>query len=168
MIEQTVLPFKLAATEDSITAHAGLVLLGEFARGVGLERELDRRLPAPGSAAGYRPSQFVLPLLLLLNGGGQSLEDLRELREDEGLRRLLEWEEIPASDTTGDWLRRMGGGRGLKGAEQVNRALVHRQLRSEARTEYTLDIDATVIEAEKEAAQWSYKGVKGYTPLVGH
>ena len=168
MIEQTVLPFKLAATEDSITAHAGLALLGEFAQGIGLGRELDRRLPAPGSAAGYRPSQFVLPLVLMLNGGGQSLEDLRELREDEGLRRLLEWEEIPASDTTGDWLRRMGGGRGLKGAEQVNRALVHRQLRSEARTEYTLDVDATVIEAEKEAAQWSYKGVKGYTPLVGH
>ena len=168
MIEQTVLPFKLAATEDSITAHAGLALLGEFAEGIGLERELDRRLPEPGSAAGYRPSQFVLPLVLMLNGGGQSLEDLRELREDEGLRRLLEWEEVPASDTTGDWLRRMGAGRGLKGLEQVNRALVHRQLRTEAQTEYTLDMDATVIEAEKESAQWSYKGVKGYTPLVGH
>jgi len=168
MIEQTVLPFKLAATEDWITAHAGLSLLGEFARGIGLERELDRRLPAPGSAPGYRPSQFVLPLVLMLNGGGRSLEDLRELREDEGLRKLLEWEEIPASDTTGDWLRRMGGGRGLKGLEQVNRTLVHRQLRAEARREYTLDPDATVIAAEKEAAQWSYKGVKGYTPLVGH
>lgn len=64
--------------------------------------------------------------------------------------------------------RRRGGGRGLKGLEQVNRAVVQRQLRAEARREYTLDMDATVIEAEKESAKWSYKGVKGYTPLVGH
>lgn len=94
-----MLPFQLAVTEDSITSHAGLALLGEFAAGIGLERELDRRLPEPGSAAGYRPSQFVLPRLLMLNGGGRSLEDLREIQEDGGLRTRLEWEELPASDT---------------------------------------------------------------------
>jgi hypothetical protein len=86
MIEQTVLPLKLAVTEDFITAHAGLTLLGEFAPGIGLERELNRRLPEPGSAPGYRPSRFVLPLVLMLNGGGRSLEDLREIDQDEGLR----------------------------------------------------------------------------------
>ena len=37
----------------------------------------------------------------------------------------------------------------------------------DARTEYTLDVDATVIEAEKEAAQWTYKKEKGYQPLLG-
>ena len=31
MIRQTVLPFKLEMTNDLITSHAGLVLLGEFA-----------------------------------------------------------------------------------------------------------------------------------------
>ncbi len=34
--------------------------------------------------------------------------------------------------------------------------------------EVTLDIDATQIVAEKSAAQWTYKGEKGYMPLVGH
>ena len=168
MIDQTVLPFKLAATEDSITAHAGLVLLGEFAAGIRLGEDLDRRLPAPGSEAGYSPSEFVMPLILMLNGGGRALEDLRELREDAGLREVLKLKEMPAADTAGDWLRRMGAGRGLKGVEKVNRRLLERALKEETRVNYTLDQDATVIEAEKEAAEWSYKGVKGYCPLVGH
>jgi hypothetical protein len=33
---------------------------------------------------------------------------------------------------------------------------------------YTLDIDATGIEAEKKAAKMTYKGCKGYMPIVGH
>jgi TusA-related sulfurtransferase len=33
---------------------------------------------------------------------------------------------------------------------------------------YTLDIDATGIEAEKESAKVTYKGYKGYMPIVGH
>ena len=115
MIEQTVLPFQLAATEEKITPHARLALLGEFAQALHLPEALDRFLPGPGSAAGYSPSEFVLPLLLLLNGGGRSLEDSRELRADAGLREVLEWKALPASDTTGDWLRRMGAGRGLRG-----------------------------------------------------
>jgi hypothetical protein len=33
--------------------------------------------------------------------------------------------------------------------------------------EYTLDVDATVIEADKEEAEWTYKKVKGYQPILG-
>jgi hypothetical protein len=33
---------------------------------------------------------------------------------------------------------------------------------------YTLDIDATGIIAEKESAKMTYKGYKGYMPIVGH
>jgi len=29
------------------------------------------------------------------------------------------------------------------------------------------DVDATVIEAEKRDAQWTYKKVKGYQPILG-
>ena len=52
MIKQTVLPFKLETTKDLITAHAGLALLGEFAVGVGLNKALDKYLPAPGRGVG--------------------------------------------------------------------------------------------------------------------
>ena len=108
MIAQTVLPFKLGITNDKITAHAGLALFGEFIHGLGVERILSRGLPAPGSGVGYQPEAFVMPLLLMLHGGGRTLEDLRQLVQDEGLRELLGMERMPSADATGDWLRRMG------------------------------------------------------------
>ena len=100
--------------------------------------------------------------------GGRSLDDLRELREDGGLREVLKLEEIPSSDAVGDWLRRMGRRGGILGLDKVNQRLIEFGLKSDSRTEYTLDMDATVIPAEKKEAEMSYKGVKGYCPLVGH
>jgi len=73
-------------------------------------------LPPPGSGKGYKPSQFVIPLVLMLHGGGKKLEDLRELKGEVSLRELVEIKELPASCTMGDWLRRMGeDGKGLLG-----------------------------------------------------
>jgi len=168
MIEQTVLPFKLDETKDSITAHAGLALLGEFAYGIGLWEDLDNELPLPGSGAGYFPSKFVIPLVLMLNGGGRALEDLREIRNDVGLCDLLELEEIPSSDAVGDWLRRMGSATGLFGLGSVNQHVVDKALGAEDCSDYTLDIDVTLIEAENLDAEYTYKGFKGYAPMVGH
>ena len=169
---QTVLPFKLAATDESLTAHGGLVLFGEYLRAMGVCGAIDHESPRPGSAAGYNPSAHVLPLVLMLAGGGRTLEDLRALRNDEGLRSLLQLEEMPSSDATGDWLRRMGAGNGeangSAGLGRVNRGVFCRLLRRDERTNYALDIDATQIVAEKREAHYTYKGEKGYMPMVGH
>jgi hypothetical protein len=165
---QTVLPFKLAATDESLTAHGGLALFGEYLRAMSVCSLIDHELPRPGSAPGYRPSAHVLPLILMLAGGGRTLEDLRVLRNDEGLRVLLRLTEMPSSDAAGDWLRRMGAGNGLAGLGLVNRGVFRRLLRYDERTEYTLDIDATQIVAEKREAHYTYKGEKGYMPMVGH
>jgi hypothetical protein len=45
---------------------------------------IDHELPGPGSSAGYSPSVHVLPLVLMLAGGGRTLEDLRALHGDDG------------------------------------------------------------------------------------
>jgi hypothetical protein len=168
MIKQTVLPFKLEETNDLITAHAGLALLGEFAVGLGLLNALDKQMPAPGSAAGYRASEHVLPLILMLNGGGRSLEDLRQIRDDSGLREVLGLQRMPSSDATGDWLRRNGANTGLQGLGKVNRRALKCGLKYDGLKAYTLDIDATGIEAEKDSAKMTYKGYAGYMPMVGH
>ncbi len=168
MVRQTVLGFKVEVTRDTITAHAGLALLGEFAVGLGLLEELDRYLPGPGSGAGFRPSEYGFPLVLMLNGGGCTLEDLRQIRDDDGLRWVLPLERVASSDATGDWLRGMGRRGGLEGLGKVNRRLLKRAMRYDGRKEYTLDIDATGIEAQKQSAKMTYKGFKGYMPIVGH
>ena len=168
MIRQRVLPFKLEITRDMITPHAGLSLFGEFAVGLGLLDSVDRNLPKPGSGAGYKASEYVFPLILTLNGGGRSIEDTREIRRDEGLRELLPLEIVPSSDATGDWLRRMGVNGGLEGLEKVDRKVLKRGMKYDGIKGYTLDIDATGIVAEKESAKMTYKGFKGYMPIVGH
>ena len=167
---QTVLPFKLGVTDESLTAHGGLALFGEFLHALGLGELIDHELPAPGSAAGYRPSTHVLPLVLMLAGGGRTLEDLRVLRSDEGLRHLLQLKDMPSSDATGDWLRRIGAKEsdGLAGLQPVNRCVFRRLLRNDEGADYTLDIDATQIVAEKRDARYTYKGERGFMPLVGH
>ncbi len=168
---QTVLSFQLAGTDESLTAQGGLALFGEYVHGFGVGDLIDRELPAPGSAAGYSPSVHVLPLVLALAGGGRTLEDLRVLRRDEGLRTLLpQLNEMPSSDATGDWLRRLGAKEsgGLVGLQHVNGSVFRRLLLSDEGVDYTLDIDATQIVAEKHEAHYTYKGEKGYMPMVGH
>jgi hypothetical protein len=52
MIEKTALPFKLAVTDETLTPFDGLSLFGEFLLAIGLDRQVGRAFPAPGSARG--------------------------------------------------------------------------------------------------------------------
>lgn len=168
MIKQTVLSFKLEMTSDQVTSRAGLALVGEFAYALGLPRALDEHLPTPGSGSGYRASEHVIPLLLMLTGGGRSLEDLREIRADTALRELVLMHRMPSSDATGDWLRRSFAAGTRAGLAAVNRELLRQGLSGDGITSCTLDMDATGIEAEKQSARVTYTGYRGYMPMVGH
>jgi hypothetical protein len=171
MIQQTVFPFKIETTKERLTAHGGLALMAEFNHGMGLRELTDNYLPAPGSNRGFDPSVMVDSLVLMLQGGGRSLEDLRELKNEEGLMKLIDREEIPEPDTAGDWLRRMGepevGQGGLKGLDRVRNKINERILKRDGIKEYTLDPDATEIIGEKADALFTYNGNKGYMPTLG-
>lgn len=170
-IQQTVFPFKIKTTTEKLTAHGGLVLMAEFNHGIGLRELTDRYLPAPGSNRGFEPSEIVDAVVLMLQGGGRSLEDLRELKGEESLMKLVGREEIPEPDTVGDWLRRMGdpksGGLGLEGLDRVRDKINERVLRRDGIKEYTLDADVTEIVGEKMDALFTYNGNKGYMPMLG-
>lgn len=101
-MSQTVLPFKLEMTHEKVTSHGGLALFGEFLHAMRVPEQIDNALPKPGSGVGYQPSRFVEPLLLMLHGGGRALEDLRQIREDRGLRELLGVLELPGPDPPRD------------------------------------------------------------------
>src|SRR4030042_95366 len=166
--KEGILRFKVVATNEPLVARGGLILPYEFARAIKLPRVIDEELPLPGSGQGNKPSKFVMPLILMFHGGGEKLEDLREVKGEVSLRELTEMDEFPASCTVGDWLRRMGeNGKGLQGLARVNRYLVTQVLIRDGRKEYTLDNDATIIKSEKEEAKWTYKKEKGYQPLLG-
>ncbi|KWT78951.1 transposase [Candidatus Magnetominusculus xianensis] len=104
----------------------------------------------------------------MLESGGVSLEDIRELKYEEGLMKLIDERRIPSPDAVGVWLRRMGkDSEGLKGLGKVREKINHRLLKRDGIKEYTLDADATEIIAEKDEANYTYKGNKGYMPMLG-
>ena len=172
MIQQTIFPFKLEITKEGLTARGGLALMAEFNHGIGLRELTDRYLPSPASNRGFNPSVFVDTLVLMLQGGGRSFEDIRELKYEEGLMKLIDIDNIPDPDSAGDWARRMGklqtGQRGLNGLGEVRDALNHRMMKRDKTEAYTLDADAMEIIGEKADAYYTYKGNKGYMPMVGY
>jgi hypothetical protein len=103
----------------------------------------------------------------MLEGGGRHIEDLREIRDDGALRAAIGLKEMPSLSTFGDWLVRTGEKGGVEAMREVGEETAETIWKRLAISEYTLDVDATVIEAEKKEAEWTYKKVKGYQPMLG-
>jgi len=168
MLAQTHLPFKLKKSNEDLTPHAGLVVADEFNRGAGLARLLDRHLPRPGSNRGYKPAEWIRPVVLVLQGGGDNLTDIKMIAEDKALRSLCGLRRIPSESTLGDLLRRAGSDRHtMNGLGEVLRELTRVMLSEGNRTAFTLDVDATIIPADKFDAATAYNGTKGYQPMFG-
>src|SRR5579863_2634053 len=107
MKRQTVLGLKIERTEEELTAHGGLALLAQYSHGPGLR--VGRHLP------GVADRILWWSLVLMLQAGGRSLEDLRKLKGERALMKLIGREQVPDADRVGDWLRcmeilRMGRG----------------------------------------------------------
>lgn len=162
-----ILPYTIANTNDLLTSRGGLVCLAELMRRIGFSSWVERYFPKPGSNRGYSPAEVVSLWMLMLHEGARSLEDVRHLREDKALRKLLGLRRLPSADMLGDWLRRLGNDEvGIKALEKVNRRLLGWALGR--RRKVTLDIDATPVLAGKREAQWTYLKERGYLPMLGH
>jgi hypothetical protein len=89
--KEGILPFKIVPCNEPLVARSGLVLPYEMAKSLRLLRIIDEELPGPGSGRGYKPSQFVLSLILMFHGGGKKLEDLREIKDEMSLTQVLQF-----------------------------------------------------------------------------
>lgn len=166
MIKQTVLGFKTERTEERLTSHSGLIPYYEFMKAIGVEEAVNRHMPKPGSGNGYPAIEYIKPISLMQYGGGQVIEDIREIRNDSALRKVMNMEEIPSTSAIGDWLRRMGESGGIEGIEKVIDETNKRRFKKDSRKKYTLIIDPTIIESDKHEAKMTYMGFKGYRPVI--
>ena len=162
-VTQERLDFQLAPTRDTITGRAGLALFQEAALVLGVRKSIKENLPPPGSGHGLKPQEYVLPLAIMLCGGGRTLEDIREIETDEGLRQLCGFTRLPGADAIGQWLRRP---RHLQGLKRVNRFLARQLIARSERNDFTLDVDATMIETRKQCAEMSYLGCRAFEALL--
>jgi len=166
MLPQTILPFKLEISDEKLTARAGLALVAESAEGYGLRLDFEKHLPRPGSNRGHEAWTFGRAVLLMLHGGGRTMEDMRTLMADEALREALGLD-VPSPDALRGWLHRLGRDGGEAGMQTINRKLVKRILKKSRVRRHTLDIDATFVEAHKKEAAMSYHMEPGYYPMLG-
>jgi hypothetical protein len=167
MISQGILPFKIEQTSELITPRSGLALFAEVVRALKVREKIREAFPRPGSNRGYEAWAYIEPLLLMLVGGGRHIEDLREIRDDAALRHLIELRSMPSLSTFGDWLVRSGERGGAGTMRRVDEEIAVGVWKRTGASDYTLDVDATVIEADKREAKPTYKGFPGYQPQLG-
>jgi len=160
-----MIPYELATTNDLLTSRAGLVTIAQLMDSMNFSELVDQYFPEPRSNRSFKASVFVNSMILMLHEGGSCLDDLRYIRDDKALCRLLGIKEVPQSDSMGDWLRRQGQV-GVKAITEINRSVL--QLALHHRKKVTLDIDATLSASKNQNAKWTYKKCTGYMPIVGH
>jgi hypothetical protein len=192
----SILPFSLAKSNEKLTDRGAIAMVDEFGQAIGLPEKVDRELPVPGSNRGIAPSAYVRTLIYHFSEGGRHIEEIRQIKTDEGFRSLIDLGRMPGPDAVGDWLRRMGAGDRQEQLRSVNDMLVRRYLENELEQggekpdvegqdaegqdaeergsgkdadskALTLDVDATIIEADKGDGTKTYDGTVGYQPMLG-
>jgi len=184
-ISQEKLPFKIQSDHrpEGLTSHAGIPLLIEWARGLGLTRSLEESLPASSHPKAYHPVDLCETFVAALAAGATSLEDVAFLGTDRGLRSLLRRKRWPSADTLGRFLGMahelpswQAGARGapctppesvrLCALDRANQDLVAEIHRRQSITRATIDLDATIIESSRREALPHYDNGRGYQPWV--
>jgi hypothetical protein len=180
---QGILPYVLeGGGREDVTARAGLPLVLETMRALGLDEIARAQLPEPKRERGFRPEQKLEALVTRIAAGGDRVEDVRVLREDKGLEALLGGP-LPSPDALLDflasfhdperWQERPPGKKawvppeseGLRALDAINRELIARGA-SRTTTVATIDHDGTIVESHKRGTTVAYEGTRGYQPLV--
>ncbi len=163
MISKIKPSFKIMRTDEKLTARSGLVIFGEFLREMNLKESLCS-FPKPLNKKGYNHMEYALPLMLMMYAGGRSIADVREIKEDQVLRELLELNRVPSESAIGDWLKKMGDRGGIKAVDEAIDIINAKIFAQSNVTELTISNDPTIIETSKREAAMTYLGVKGYRP----
>ena len=159
--------YKIKSSKELLTSQSGAILFGEFIEKIGFYKSVDSHMSLPGNHRGYEGKVYMSSLMLMLHVGGKYIEDLRLIERDSAMKRLLGLQ-VPSSSATGDWLYRVGRGTGIDELRRVNNDILKLGCREISEKNLTLDIDATGIASDKYGAKYTYKGFKGYMPIVGH
>ncbi len=180
---QGILPFIYVKAERSdVTARAGLPLVAETMRALGVPELASRELPEPKRQRGFTPEQKLEAVVTLIAAGGDRVEDVRVLAEDKGLEKLL-GTPFPSPDALLDFLSQFDDpacsdarptdkkawvppeSQGMQALDAINREIVARGADPSV-TQATIDHDGTIIEAHKRDARIAYEGTRGFQPLV--
>lgn len=165
---------------EASTPWAGASLFVELFRRSGIDAVANKVLPAKGSAKGLKQGQTVESFVLLGALGGECVEDMQHLRDDDGLSGILGYRP-PAPETARQWLNKFHDesvvmrplqgsfippeSRPLAALKEVKRQTIRAYVEAvHPGWDVTLDVDAQLIETNKANAQYCYEGYKAYQP----
>jgi len=188
MKNQGVLPYVVETLKcsDTVTAWGGLPLVLETMIALGVGREVGQHIAIRERDRGYSEARKIESLVLLMASGGECIEDIERLRQDQGLCRLVG--DLAGADALRTFLyafhddelmARAQASRSpdrvayipeeneaLQGLGRVNVSFVRQVAAQGNGKRATLDHDATIQESHKREALFHYKGGRGYQPSV--
>jgi len=166
-MNNTILPFKIEQTKEKLTDRGCLAIIDEFITGIGLDRQIKETFPLPGSGRGIKGFEYIRSLIFHFIDGGRYLEDIYDIKNDEGFCELIKLCNIPTPDAVGNWLRRSGDNGYVTYLDKSRDYLVKKYFKLSKAKNYIFDVDSTLIESNKGDALKSYKGITGYHPMLG-
>jgi len=151
-------------------ASGGVGLIHQMVQALRLDREIDRRLHLLKFHQPYHESDHVINIAYNLLAGGECLEHLELLRNDENYLDMLGARRIPDPTTAGDFCRRFS----RHDIDDLHDAINEARLRvwqsqpEEFFDHALIDADGSVVEASdcSEGADFTHKGTFGYQPLL--
>ena len=174
--------------EECVTAYAGIPLFVQAARSLDVPRLVKQHLQIKQRDRGLDEVGYVESFLVLNALGGDCIEDLERLREDEGLAEML-GHDVPSGAAARKFLYEFHDASKIEQAQkelpvgqvsyiaeesaplralaQVNQEMVQEVgRRCPEQKIATVDLDSTIIESYKREAQPTYQGGSGYQPML--
>lgn len=184
-VREEPLKFKLQRDDRprGLTSYAGLPLLVETARALGVPSLVEKHLGKAVNSQAYSPWEVILESVSAIAVGAKSVEDVALLSRDGGFLELTEQSRLASKSTVLRFLYDahelptwQGGREGsavvppesktLRGLAQVNQEVVEAVQERLQEPTATVDLDATIIESHKDETLAHYDGGRGYQPYV--
>ncbi len=152
-------------------ASGGVALIHQMVQAIGLDKLIDDRVHLLKIHRPYHESDHVINIAYNFLAGGECLEHLELLRNDESYLDMLGARRIPDPTTAGDFCRRFTSGETVDSLQEaINEARI--RIWSAQPDEFLehalIDADGSIVEASDctEGADFSHKGTFGFQPLL--
>lgn len=187
MRDREQLPFDYVVDEKGahVTSFGGLPLVAEAMTALGVDTSIRTHLRLGKNQRAFDAVALVRATVLLMGAGGDCLDDIEHLRQDDALCELLGGP-LPSAGTLRNFLYEFHDEKLIKAAQGEGKARIPKESEllkalQKVLTEHlsafcgrwrestaTLDIDGTIIESHKKEALPHYQGGRGYQPVVAY